>query len=114
MTPWDRINEELLARRRDWKWLASELGLEQQTVNHWKTRGVPAKHHAAIEDKLGKSPRWVIEGAVDVPKRLSEMAQNLATLFDMIPVSDTIGRTRAYNIATEAIRRERPGAADTD
>jgi len=114
MTPWERIDKELDARRRDWKWLASELGLAQQTVNHWKSRGVPPKYFPAIEDKLDKPPRWSLDGDVVIPLKLSEMAQNLATLFDMIPASDILARTRAYNIATEAIRRERPGATDKD
>jgi len=108
MNPWTRIDQELSAKKRNWKWLAQELGVSEQTVNHWEQRGVPAKHHHAIEDVLGKAPRWVIDGVEEVPAELSDMALNLATLFDMIPKSSLVARSRAYNLAFDAIRKELP------
>ena len=46
MNAWDLINAELLAKKRQWKWLADSLELKIQAVNHWKLRGVPAKYYA--------------------------------------------------------------------
>jgi hypothetical protein len=110
MTPWERINEELIARRRDWKWLAGELMQEPQTVNHWKSRGVPAKYFALIEDVFEKARGWALDGIDGEPKEFSEMAKNLAELYDLIPRSSALARSRAYNLASEAIRREIPDA----
>ena len=108
MTPWTRVDQALSAQRHDWNWLASTLVQKIQTLNHWQTRGIPAKHHAAIEDALGKPRGWVLDGVEDEPKRLSDMAEGLAALFDMIPKTDHVKRSRAYAVAWDAIRRELP------
>lgn len=105
MTPWNRVDRELTAKRKDWKWLAEKMDLKIQTINHWQARGIPAKHHAEIETTLGK-PRGWIDGdvqAVTAPADISAAAYDLAKLLDMIPETDRISRVEAFNAASMAI-----------
>lgn len=114
MTPWDRIDQELQARKRNWKWLADQLVMPPQTINHWKTRGVPAKYYVQIENVFLKDRGWVLDGDEAAPRQFSEMAKDIATLFDMIPRAELVKRSRAYNAAFEAIRRELPALDASD
>ena len=77
MTEWERVGKELQSRRRDWKWLREgllaaepDLKLTEQAVNHWKDRGIPAKHHSRIEKLLGMHRA-----------RCLPLTQNIPTLF---------------------------------
>ena len=108
MTPWQRVDKELTALKRDWKWLADQIPAKMQTVNHWEHRGIPAKHYATIEDILGKPRGWTLDGVVKVEKEFTDMAKDLAELFDLIPKTEVVRRTRAYALAWDAIRREVP------
>jgi len=38
MSTWERINSELLEKKKSWKWLASEMGMTAQRIGHWKLR----------------------------------------------------------------------------
>lgn len=73
------------------------------------------ERHAKAAAFLKVDSNWLLNGAGDMtlktgaaPKSLSDMAEGLAVLFDMIPPSDVLRRTRAYAIAWDAIRRELP------
>lgn len=102
MTPWNRVDKELSLIKRDWRWLAEQLSIEKiQTVNHWESRGIPAKYHAQIENVLKKPARW-ITGDVDVfvaPSGYTSMGLELASLLDTIPESDRIRRAKAFSAA---------------
>jgi hypothetical protein len=105
MTPWHRLESELAAQNKLLRWLAGELDLKEQAVNHWPKRGVPSKHHAAIE-RILKKPRGWLTGDVDAfapPSYLSSAAVEIAVLFDMIPVGDRVRRAQAFNAASTAI-----------
>lgn len=108
MTPWQRVEQELAFQKRDWRWVSEQLQATMQSINHWEHRGIPAKHHARLEDILGKPRGWVAEGIVEQRKDYTEMAKDLAELFDLIPKSEVVRRTRAYALAWDAIRREVP------
>jgi len=118
MTPWERINFELSAMRRGTKWLADQLDISQQTVNHWKERGVPPKYYSPVEDVLGKPRGWVLEGAAAPVNEqgvsgYSVEALTLAWLLDQIP--DRLERKIAENAATREILEvlQRSGAGST-
>lgn len=64
MTPWHRIDNELIRRRLGWQWIANALGFDIQRVQNWKNRGVPARQYRAIADALGVTVDW-IEGLQD-------------------------------------------------
>lgn len=112
MTEWERVGKELQSRRRDWKWLREgllaaepDLKLTEQAVNHWKDRGIPAKHHSRIEKLLGMHRGWV-NGDVPTKARsdqFSDYANDLAYMFDQIPLTDTMGRIKAFNACVAAI-----------
>ena len=46
---WDRINNELLRRGKNWQWLADQTDYSIQRLQNWKTRGVPYEVCPAIE-----------------------------------------------------------------
>jgi len=56
---WTRIEAELETRKdargRPVAWMSKKLDVSIQTVNNWKTRGVPADRHQAIAAALGWS-----------------------------------------------------------
>lgn len=66
MSEWSRIDEELSQQKLTWKWLREKLGVEQNTMGHWKARGVPPKYHPEIADYLGKPQGWVSGHSVSV------------------------------------------------
>jgi hypothetical protein len=115
MTPWTRVDKELSILKRDWKWLASELEIKIQTVNHWQTRGIPAKYHPTIEVLLKKPARW-ITGDVDqfvAPSGYTAAGLELAALLDMIPESDRLRRAQAFSAAVAAMTPLLPPADAT-
>ena len=108
MTPWSRVDTELTQRKREWKWLAEKIGVEKmQTVNHWKNRGIPSRHYSEIETALEKYSGWIL-GKAPEPAPIpytgpSSLGRELALVFDMIPESEPLKRTKAYALATSAI-----------
>jgi transcriptional regulator with XRE-family HTH domain len=78
------------------------------------------ERHAKAAAFLRVDPDWLLDGTGameptnQAPKTLSDMAEGLAVLFDMIPKSDLLRRSRAYATAWEAIRRELPPEAAKD
>jgi hypothetical protein len=42
--------------------VARKLGISDQTIQNWKTRGVPQGKLTLIEDKIGVSGRWIAAG----------------------------------------------------
>lgn len=59
MTEWQRINDELDRKRKNWQWLADELGVSIQLVHNWKIRRVPPKYFRAIATAIGKTVDWI-------------------------------------------------------
>ena len=108
MEPWKRVDNELSSRGKTWAWLRERLLIEKmQTVNHWKTRGIPAKYHSAIEIALKKQPGWVMDlvSPYAPPSDLTQGAKDLGALYDIIPESDTMRRMQALADASKAIMR---------
>jgi phage repressor protein C with HTH and peptisase S24 domain len=70
MTPWERINAELLRRHSGWQKLANHLNFDIQRVHNWKSRGIPSKQYRSIADFLGQSIDW-IEGLEEQPKEVA-------------------------------------------
>lgn len=64
---WDRIEAEIAGqpngKGREVAWLAEKLKLRVQTINNWKSRGVPADRHQAIAAALA----WSIDELLDAP-----------------------------------------------
>lgn len=106
--------------------LANAAGCSRQNI------GMILKHAQGVDQKLSTESHakaaaflkvdanWLLHGTGDmvlkpgtVPTELSDMAQGLAALFDMIPKTDVLRRTRAYANAWEAIRRELPPSPAT-
>jgi hypothetical protein len=56
---WDRINNELLRRGKNWQWLADQTDYSIQRLQNWKTRGVPTGSYALLAEKLNRSIDWV-------------------------------------------------------
>lgn len=52
---WQRVAEELEARRKGWAWLARRTGWTEQRINNWSRRGVPPRAHAKLSAALGWS-----------------------------------------------------------
>ena len=106
MTPWTRVDNELGLMKKDWKWLSAQLSIDQiQRVNHWSSRGIPAKYYAPIENALKKPARW-ITGDADAfvaPSGYTSAGLELAALLDMIPESDRLRRAKAFSAAVAAM-----------
>lgn len=84
---YERITLELKRRNKDWAWLADQIEVSRSAAGNWKSRGVPATHHAAIAVTLGESVDWVTGIAPprrQDPEKLSPMALKLAREFDEI------------------------------
>lgn len=106
MTPWTRVDNELAQIKKDWKWLAGQLSIDQiQRVNHWKSRGIPAKYYTQIENVLKKPARWIAGDADSfvAPSGYTSAGLELAALLDMIPESDRLRRAKAFSAAVAAM-----------
>ena len=117
MTPWERVNKELLLQKKDWKWLAEQLGFYQiQRVDHWRKRGIPPKWYVEIEKALKKPPRWVIGEVVPSahPEGYTEAALDVALMFDTIPVSERLLRAQAFYEIRDVIERLKPSEPPKD
>ena len=57
---------ETLLKARAWGWadLARALGISEQRVNHWRTRGIPARMVRDVEFALGLKRYTLDEDAV--------------------------------------------------
>lgn len=61
MSPWEVIEGAMARRRpqRDQAWLAVQLGIGEQAITNWKTRGVPKGRYLEIADLLGLTVKQV-------------------------------------------------------
>lgn len=50
--------------------LARRLDESEQTIQNWKSRGVPKSKLIKIEDKIGLLPKWVVTGQGEMTKTL--------------------------------------------
>lgn len=101
---WDTIAEEIHRLKKNDAWLARQLGVGRNTVNGWKSRGVPASRHDEIARLFGWKIDRLLYGAEASPAApsaddLSPMALSLAKLFDEI--RDDSQRMRAYALAVQ-------------
>lgn len=100
--------------------LANLLGVSPQVVANWEKRGISRDGLLIAESKLEISPKWITDGSGNPKSKhyelvaempplqvkapaLTAAANELATLYDLIPESDKIRRARAYNAASAAI-----------
>jgi hypothetical protein len=128
MTPFDRINAELLHKGRSWRWLSERLitelaedGPNVNAVNHWRKRGVPAKFYRNIEKILAKPLGWATGEQViaAVNHEFSGRARDLAIMLDAVEDKDLQrilqaqciliigGATQSANVTYPMPKRER-------
>jgi hypothetical protein len=100
--------------------LARAAGCSRQNIGMILTNAqgedqrLSTEKHSKAAGFLKVNPDWLLDGTGDMepkaaaPDTLSEMAKGLGTMFDMIPKTDFVRRSRAYAIAWEAIRKELP------
>lgn len=86
----EKINEILRLRELGWADLAREMGLTEQRVNNWRTRGVPAGQLRAVEVALGLK-RFALEDdaerekdveSFDLSPKQRRLVERVATLPD--------------------------------
>ena len=96
---------------------ANAVGVSSGAVTHWlngATQSLKADTANRIQQVTGYNANWIITGMGE--KRASpqaaapvaysgpsNMARELALVFDMIPESEILKRSRAFSIATDAI-----------
>lgn len=92
--------------------IAAAVGETPQVLKNWEQRGVSMRGAIKIERKTGISAQLLLTGRSDgEPEEvqaepslvMSAGAQEIAALYDLIPVADRVARARAYNAATAAI-----------
>jgi len=59
MTPWERLESELVRKRKSLSALAKSLGVTKQALGHWKTRGIPAKYLRPAAAFVGRPLEWL-------------------------------------------------------
>jgi Bacteriophage CI repressor helix-turn-helix domain. len=57
--------------------VARLLEVSDQTIQNWKTRGVPDSKLVMIEERIGASPKWLATGQGEMVKRPQIDATNL-------------------------------------
>lgn len=94
---------------------AKAAGVSSGAVTQWldgTTKAIKSSKAAALQAATGYSAVWIATGEGDkmvatAPARQGDQvtpgAMEIAFLYDEIPVSDRIKRTRAWNAATQAI-----------
>jgi transcriptional regulator with XRE-family HTH domain len=100
--------------------LANAAGCSRQNIGMILTgaqgddQKLSTEKHAKAAAFLRVDADWLLNGTgsmepkIAAPRELSELAEGLAVLFDTIPRTEIVRRTRAYAAAWEAIRRELP------
>jgi transcriptional regulator with XRE-family HTH domain len=111
----DRIREAMQSAGLKPLQLANAAGVSSGAVTHWlggATKSLKADTANRIAQATGYSVEWLTTGTGDkkpsaapTERRtgLTPGAVELAALYDLIPVSDRVGRATAYNLATTAI-----------
>ncbi|WP_158593386.1 helix-turn-helix domain-containing protein [Nitrosovibrio sp. Nv6] len=59
--------------------VARLLGISDQTIQNWKTRGVPNSKLVKIEEKIGVLPKWIATGRGEMTKPTSIQADSSLT-----------------------------------
>jgi hypothetical protein len=60
----DRVNKRLEELRKDWDWLARQLGnLYPQKLYQWKRRGIPPAEY----DRVARALRWSVDEMLGIP-----------------------------------------------
>lgn len=67
MTPWDRLEKEMLRRRKSVHDLARLSGASLNAIWHWRHRGIPVKHMASAARLVGRSVNWLEVGVDENP-----------------------------------------------
>ena len=103
-TVWDTIAEEIHRLKKNDAWLARQLNVGRNTVNGWKSRGVPSSRHDEIAQLFGWTVDRLLYGdesptAAPAMDDLSPMALSLAKMFDEI--RDEGQRMRSYALAVQ-------------
>lgn len=90
---WDRIDAELTRRGQLWAALGRKIGASDQTMYHWKARGVPPSRYKAIADALGPT-------LDDLLDEHWTPTQHLATGVGRYPVAQEMSAYRFDHVPT--------------
>lgn len=120
MTYGKRLEEALKKAGKSRTELADHIGYTRQAIGMLinfkgnRPRTLNTDAHVKAARFLGVNPDWLLYGSGQMTDpiqgsassdEVSPTAMELARLFDMVPVSDRIGRAVAYQGATDAILR---------
>lgn len=112
MTYGNRLNQALAHAKKTRGQLAEAIGLSVQSVGQvikGDTRAFTAENNAYTAKFLRVSSYWLATGKGDMTAKddssdyFTANARELATVFDMIPESDTLRRAKAYTLAMQAL-----------
>lgn len=95
--------------------VARLLGISDQTIQNWKTRGVPIRELIHIENTIGALPRWIDTGQGDMTmnKRtlgqpeLSALQKEAITLMENMPEQNGEAWLKIGAILAELLPKER-------
>lgn len=85
MTPWERLEREILRKRKSLKGLSEATGASRHSINHWKTRGIPARHMRTCAEFVGRSMDWLefgVDPSPDLLAAVQTIAEHLESLGD--------------------------------
>jgi transcriptional regulator with XRE-family HTH domain len=90
--------------------LAREIGQSPQNIKNWETRktGVSASGASQVQQRLGISANWILEGAkpMFVREGGARQSQSAGSMRDIMAAAVTIAR-RVQDMAIEPIEGER-------
>ena len=85
MTPWERLEREMLRKHKTVHDLSRLTGASLSAIWHWQHRGIPVKHMATSARLVGRSMHWLEVGLDDNPDMLTAVraiAAHLESLGD--------------------------------
>ena len=83
MTPWERLEKEMARKRKSLAALYEVTGASRQAVEHWRVRGIPARHMRACAEFVGRSMDWLelgVEPELDIYDAMQGLAKHLDAL----------------------------------
>lgn len=106
MTPAQKFTKSLEESPFTPAQFARLMDVEPQTIQNWKSRGIPARLTFQIAKLLGKDPQWLMLDDADLPEDFTpasaEQEEHAVALFEMLTESQ---RELIHGLITEFARK---------